>query len=217
MDVSILPRLATGIYTGIYPLHFQRVSILPRLATGILLPIYAATYAKFLFFPVLRRGSNFKFKVNYTISFYSSPSCDGDPINSRRSRWYSVSILPRLATGIDQTTAASGTTGVSILPRLATGIEYHFPPAPEQQFLFFPVLRRGSLHGYTVRDPINVSILPRLATGIRKCILLECQKCVSILPRLATGIIYPDHGGGLTCFYSSPSCDGDQCMLIRTL
>ena len=34
-------------------------------------------------------------------------------------------------------------------------------------------------------------------------------------PVLRRGSIYPDHGGGLTCFYSSPSCDGDLTIAVE--
>ena len=54
---------------------------------------------------------------------------------------------------------------VSILPRLATGINTDGDSAAGMSFLFFPVLRRGSTDD--VRIPwMQVSILPRLATGI---------------------------------------------------
>ena len=62
------------------------------------------------------------------------------------------------------------------------------------EFLFFPVLRRGSIKRPYVAKLKYVSILPRLATGISDF-----------------------WGGGidLDSFYSSPSCDGDQ-QTVRT-
>ena len=76
----------------------------------------------FLFFPVLRRGS-----------FVSGV---GSICN--------VSILPRLATGIIAGGIAGTVATVSILARLATGISYAVKEECIKQFLFFPVLRRGS-------------------------------------------------------------------------
>ena len=58
--------------------------------------------AVFLFFPVLRRGSSSNIKVGYLDS---------------------VSILPRLATGIEYEKVFGEVEEVSILPRLATGID----------------------------------------------------------------------------------------------
>ena len=58
------------------------------------------TAAKFLFFPVLRRGSGKVFLRHIRERFYSSPSCDGDPVSFRVLLLPDVSILPRLATGI---------------------------------------------------------------------------------------------------------------------
>ena len=55
-----------------------------------------------------------------------------------------VSILPRLATGIDEESIGLTYDNVSILPRLATGIKSNYFSVIERQFLFFPVLRRGS-------------------------------------------------------------------------
>ena len=79
-SVSILPRLATGIFVEkflfygrlflFFPvlrrgsavacidLMVEIVSILPRLATGIALTVSPEPSDKFLFFPVLRRGSD---------------------------------------------------------------------------------------------------------------------------------------------------------------
>ena len=98
-------------------------------------------------------------------SFYSSPSCDGDP----------------------QKSEPVASAAVSILPRLATGIHPELGLVPWAEFLFFPVLRRGS-SGIYFPSPIEVSILPRLATGINSIIGSAVFEFVSILPRLATGI-----------------------------
>ena len=77
--------------------------------------------------------------------FYSSPSCDGDqPDHITLQAHQCVSILPRLATGIDVRIRHRLVCNVSILPRLATGIR--------------PLL--------LCKIPLQVSILPRLATGI---------------------------------------------------
>ena len=75
----------------------------------------------FLFFPVLRRGSVILTLIlpiavsilprlatgirvveifHLFISFYSSPSCDGDRNTDKNLSQFQVSILPRLATGI---------------------------------------------------------------------------------------------------------------------
>ena len=55
--VSILPRLATGIINCHYVPQLEHVSILPRLATGIEANFRNSVLCMFLFFPVLRRGS----------------------------------------------------------------------------------------------------------------------------------------------------------------
>ena len=78
-DVSILPRLATGIEIGISDRQGNDVSILPRLATGILESRIILDQNGFLFFPVLRRGSRQTGPEPKWKRFYSSPSCDGDP------------------------------------------------------------------------------------------------------------------------------------------
>ena len=103
-----------------------------------------ANSRSFLFFPVLRRGS-----VDVCLSirlfcFYSSPSCDGDHIVENQYTTVDVSILPRLATGINIVENQYTTVDVSILPRLATGIGVAKTLCNPIMFLFFPVLRRGS-------------------------------------------------------------------------
>ena len=57
MNVSILPRLATGISLTDQQKLIPMVSILPRLATGIEDLDTDLEDHVFLFFPVLRRGS----------------------------------------------------------------------------------------------------------------------------------------------------------------
>ena len=126
----------------------------------------AQEISNILFFPVLRRGSVKRLLYIIISSFYSSPSCDGDRSHSGDCRYPYVSILPRLATGINN--VASQMYG--------------------DQFLFFPVLRRGSRRTQITVPPI-VSILPRLATGIACQVEVRFPLRVSILPRLATGIV----------------------------
>ena len=99
-----------------------KVSILPRLATGIGISDEHSVSYKFLFFPVLRRGSVILYLFLRQLGFYSSPSCDGDRLTDQQKLIHMVSILPRLATGI------------LWCPESAFG----------SRFLFFPVLRRGS-------------------------------------------------------------------------
>ena len=195
------------------------------------------TAAKFLFFPVLRRGSGKVFLRHIRERFYSSPSCDGDQRSDARRVTLSVSILPRLATGIRLQRVQSIHITVSILPRLATGIQCLFVFYFFRMFLFFPVLRRGSRGWACVRVLELVSILPRLATGISQTwcnhikgsfysspscdgdqydlYSLICKE-VSILPRLATGIyVSMIRLHILERFYSSPSCDGDLGIIYH--
>ena len=98
-------------------------------------------------------------------------------------------------------------------------------------FLFFPVLRRGSLTGRYTAHTILFLFFPVLRRGstvpVRpvqsycfysspscdgdlSSILFPSGGAVSILPRLATGIMrWNLFLMLLRCFYSSPSCDGD--------
>ena len=164
--VSILPRLATGIgsITDLTP--DMIVSILPRLATGI----HVITSHQFF------------------ISFYSSPSCDGDHHRNFQLRNNQVSILPRLATGI-----------------------YSFCKiAPNVKFLFFPVLRRGSHTFVLCPHYIVFLFFPVLRRG-SYVVLFELRICLFLFfPVLRRGSVtrnrFPVRGG----FYSSPSCDGDR-------
>ena len=98
--VSILPRLATGIKENDILTAADLFLFFPVLRRGSAADLAKISYMTFLFFPVLRRGSvpactlllicvflffpvlrrgsrrdQDKFAV---ISFYSSPSCDGD-------------------------------------------------------------------------------------------------------------------------------------------
>ena len=77
-------------------------------------------------------------------------------------------------------------------------------------FLFFPVLRRGSVH-IRHRLVCNVSILPRLATGIsdRKVLRRVCW-CFYSSPSCDGDHSLPFQMYDALCFYSSPSCDGDR-------
>ena len=164
-----------GDHQNTAPLSSDKVSILPRLATGILYSMEIKPLSWFLFFPVLRRGSVLIWTTPHTLSFYSSPSCDGDRKHFNRVIHDKVSILPRLATGIDVIFSTHSTGEVSILPRLATGIGYGsgvraviivsiLPrlatgivtvpvSVPLLLFLFFPVLRRGSIHSVKIPNP----------------------------------------------------------------
>ena len=60
-----------------------------------------STVTGFLFFPVLRRGSVMEQIEQIMNRFYSSPSCDGDQTPMTEKEIAYVSILPRLATGIN--------------------------------------------------------------------------------------------------------------------
>ena len=141
------------------------VSILPRLATGIHISRRYASIVKFLFFPVLRRGSAAGLHVSRGDRFYSSPSCDGDPLCLNNRCRCGVSILPRLATGIGSITDLTPDMIVSILPRLATGIHVI---TSHQFFISFYSSPScdGDPHTRLTSNWNNVSILPRLATGI---------------------------------------------------
>ena len=118
--------------------------------------------------------------------FYSSPSCDGDPDNDFESGTFSVSILPRLATGINRQTAFILCLIVSILPRLATGIDNTIQIQIGAEFLFFPVLRRGS-NTFPKRIYYTVSILPRLATGINHDFVSSPNSTFLFFPVLRRG------------------------------
>ena len=185
--VSILPRLATGISVsfvcscaftflffpvlrrGSYPPLFcfqyrcfysspscdgdqtvkgtgtvTHVSILPRLATGIDCGYFNDMNEKFLFFPVLRRGSISTLYPLILQRFYSSPSCDGDPFIWISGDLLKVSILPRLATGIKLSQADSSSPRFLFFPVLRRGSITTRQNYLTVMFLFFPVLRRGS-------------------------------------------------------------------------
>ena len=118
--------------------------------------------------------------------FYSSPSCDGDPA--------SVCIFSR--------------GRVSILPRLATGINTVYRSAGCICFYSSPSCDGDRYDPLKIRY-LYVSILPRLATGIILYNAMYRLYSVSILPRLATGIYFPYTHKNQLRFYSSPSCDGD--------
>ena len=191
---------------------------------------------RFLFFPVLRRGSIGAMVGYDKISFYSSPSCDGDQVtNGKRPGLYCfysspscdgdhpvsvslsahlVSILPRLATGIDEVWYKLKQGTVSILPRLATGIVEWRKFDTFAKFLFFPVLRRGSGHDENRRYRNGFLFFPVLRRGS------EIPVQVTPTPRFYSS---PSCDGdpppqkcnrGLARFYSSPSCDGDPCVIL---
>ena len=106
-----------------YADNFGNVSILPRLATGILLSTTVVSCVKFLFFPVLRRGSISQ--VEYTLE----------------RKFLFFPVLRRGSVDDVEVSRAY----VSILPRLATGIDENSDVTRSMEFLFFPVLRRGSV------------------------------------------------------------------------
>ena len=140
--------------------------------------------------------------------FYSSPSCDGDQCNTASVYLFSVSILPRLATGIKKgynyyliqcfysSPSCDGDRRkklihqiriVSILPRLATGISADIDTESFFGFLFFPVLRRGSEIPEDKLVFIGFLFFPVLRRGSQMRQYTEEE----------------------ISFYSSPSCDGD--------
>ena len=149
-------------------------------------------FVSFLFFPVLRRGSDGSPVSNTDGGFYSSPSCDGDHVHIRHRLVCNVSILPRLATGISAPSAES-----------VDGV-----------FLFFPVLRRGSVICESDDTPLMVSILPRLATGIAVADAAAAVSEFLFFPVLRRGSLTLTSMYCLRSFYSSPSCDGDPYMII---
>ena len=159
----------------------------PVLRRGSSFSLSPVTFLMFLFFPVLRRGSNTWSRAYSHIRFYSSPSCDGDRYGHLLQCIHCVSILPRLA----------------------TGIETPYEISQMRWFLFFPVLRRGS--NMTGRSSQKICFYSSPSCdGDPETIPLNMTGRVSILPRLATGIPdkWEDHFRN--SFYSSPSCDGDQ-------
>ena len=143
-QVSILPRLATGIiriylprnqvcfysspscdgdqrYAGcsirqtgflFFPVlrrgsqqthrmtRYSMFLFFPVLRRGSALTGTAASSGAFLFFPVLRRGSDTTLDWSSAVSFYSSPSCDGDPApKTPRTRPYLFLFFPVLRRG----------------------------------------------------------------------------------------------------------------------
>ena len=146
--VSILPRLATGIIFKNLFYCVIGVSILPRLATGIITAVRSILPSCFYSSPSCDGDLIRWLLPTRTLSFYSSPSCDGDHDSIITVLLIWVSILPRLATGIDIDVWQPVHWVVSILPRLATGIERLWSIERVRKFLFFPVLRRGSLRRF---------------------------------------------------------------------
>ena len=162
----------------------------PVLRRGSLTGRYTAHTILFLFFPVLRRGSTVPVRPVQSYCFYSSPSCDGDLSSILFPSGGAVSILPRLATGIRGLLPAACSFWFLFFPVLRRGSIILDQLAEPVAFLFFPVLRRGS-EIRPFRQERSVSILPRLATGIRRPDGTGGLGMVSILPRLATGISVP--------------------------
>ena len=121
---------------------------------------------RFLFFPVLRRGSEDKIVKNEEWCFYSSPSCDGDQSDPDYIRQLEGFYSSPSCDGDRVWKKNVSSRIVSILPRLATGISSIIVIHPFNSFLFFPVLRRGSYNDCPDQATLQVSILPRLATGI---------------------------------------------------
>ena len=115
----------------------------PVLRRGSADPSVKTTSTEFLFFPVLRRGSHSMSHQILHFSFYSSPSCDGDHSGLTGQDVISVSILPRLATGINRQCMLIRTLCFYSSPSCDGD-----PDDPDVrshcEFLFFPVLRRGS-------------------------------------------------------------------------
>ena len=148
------------------------------------------------------------------MSFYSSPSCDGDPHYSRNCKSRIVSILPRLATGIKSLMESDPDYIVSILPRLATGISDVFAAVSLVPFLFFPVLRRGSDMENNTTNESSFYSSPScdgdhhfdILTGA--CLFLFFP----VLRRGSQSVYLPTL---YLSFYSSPSCDGDPIPLSR--
>ena len=99
-NVSILPRLATGIKEHHYQVIRYPFLFFPVLRRGSQKVSIMKHQCTFLFFPVLRRGSIHITLSCNSVCFYSSPSCDGDHLTGIVRPNSSVSILPRLATGI---------------------------------------------------------------------------------------------------------------------
>ena len=163
--VSILPRLATGIQTHQSTVEMTIVSILPRLATGIIKIMNFKFFCSFYSSPSCD-GDRVSDHVDiYFFSFYSSPSCDGD------QKWndqdlYQVSFYSSPSCDGDLLILRRGTVLlVSILPRLATGIQFQVQSELHHQFLFFPVLRRGSTAGITDWSNIEFLFFPVLRRG----------------------------------------------------
>ena len=185
----------------------------------------------------MRRGSKIRCSEGDIKRFYSSPSCDGDQTPASTINPYNGFYSSPSCDGDRLQRVQSIHITVSILPRLATGIQCLFVFYFFRMFLFFPVLRRGSRGWACVRVLELVSILPRLATGISQTwcnhikgsfysspscdgdqydlYSLICKE-VSILPRLATGIyVSMIRLHILERFYSSPSCDGDLGIIYH--
>ena len=81
--VSILPRLATGIIVADPAAVVTAVSILPRLATGITYFCSMPSLHCVSILPRLATGIILTRSVVIPLSFYSSPSCDGDPMTRK--------------------------------------------------------------------------------------------------------------------------------------
>ena len=189
------------------------------------------TFGKvFLFFPVLRRGSQPECTACSMDGFYSSPSCDGD-LDRGVSRHNEVRFYSSPSCDGDQLFLAMFTIGAFLFfPVLRRGSQDQAGHRTDKGFLFFPVLRRGSILPTTQPhdrgfysspscdgDPASwcrwscakVSILPRLATGIALAIALESEVKFLFFPVLRRGSLQRSSSSVIRSFYSSPSCDGD--------
>ena len=155
----------------------------------------AYTSLGFLFFPVLRRGSDRTVSDATICCFYSSPSCDGDQLLHQLSpqcrKFLFFPVLRRGSCLVYEYNVIL----VSILPRLATGIGEEAEHYKELKFLFFPVLRRGS-YGIPQKT-------------MEKC-FYSSPSCDGDRRRTRC------HYNSIS-FYSSPSCDGDQGLYMRPL
>ena len=120
--------------------------------------------------------------------FYSSPSCDGDLSITGTDGSVIVSILPRLATGIITWIEEAQAAEFLFFPVLRRGSAAEAAAKASETFLFFPVLRRGSYNPSQSQLNSLFLFFPVLRRGSRILCCSWKTNRVSILPRLATGI-----------------------------